>query len=131
MYIQVISKEFRFIIHLVFFLSILTYVFESVCPSMQKPPRWSPWISTAESDLNSFLSSRNRFCDRFPSKHVRRKDSMKIVRPQPYIHCYTYLHGFNEHVHNLRVLLKPYQKIFHSLCLLLYNTKYKGNFVHP
>ena len=35
--------------------------------TMQKPPRWCPWISTAKSDLDSFLSARNRFCNHFPS----------------------------------------------------------------
>ena len=38
--------------------------------SMQEPPRWCPWISTAKSDLDSFLSARKRFCDHFPSKHI-------------------------------------------------------------
>ena len=30
---------------------------------MQKPPRCCPWISTAKSDLDSFLSARNLFCE--------------------------------------------------------------------
>ena len=29
-----------------------------------------PWISTAKSDLDSFLSARNRFQNHFPSKHI-------------------------------------------------------------
>ena len=45
--------------------------------TMQKPPRWCPWISTAKSDLDSFLSARNRSCNHFPSKHIWGKDSIK------------------------------------------------------
>ena len=36
--------------------------------AVQKPPRWCPWISTTESDLNSFSSARNRFCNHFSLK---------------------------------------------------------------
>ena len=33
-----------------------------------------------QKDISSFLSARNRFCNHFPSKRIRRKDSMKKKR---------------------------------------------------
>ena len=39
-----------------------------------------PGCRPPKGDLDSFLSARNRFCNHFPSKHIRREDSMK--KPQ-------------------------------------------------
>ena len=52
-------------------------VFHSVARTMQKPPRWFPLILTAKNDLDSFFSTRNRFCNHFPSKHIWEKGSMR------------------------------------------------------
>ena len=38
-----------------------------------EPPRWCPWISTTNSDLDSFLSVRNRFCNHFPQSTLEGK----------------------------------------------------------
>ena len=65
---------------------LLTWDLNYPVGTMQKPPRWCPWISTTKSDLDSFFSARNRFCNHFPSQHIWGEDSVKncpVTRAKP------------------------------------------------